>query len=221
MGAVSGGYRKSDEVRARLLDTAEELFAERGFYGVSVRDITVRAELRSASVNYHFETKEKLFLAVIDRRIEPLAKLRMERLDDVDVSPGSPEETVRSIADAFAGPMLDLASGGSRGWKNYCILIAHLAVQKMWTDNIVSEKYDVHARKFVEALKQTFPDAEDYRIHCAFQFLLSTTLYAVCDNKRLDTLSQDQYRSADLSRLREPFLDFVSAGIISTAQAPS
>jgi len=65
-------YKKSEDVRNALLDTAEALFAERGLFGVSIRDITDAAGLRNASINYHFESKENLFLAVIDRRIEPL-----------------------------------------------------------------------------------------------------------------------------------------------------
>ncbi|MEM6913572.1 MAG: TetR/AcrR family transcriptional regulator, partial [Pseudomonadota bacterium] len=201
-----------------LLDTAEELFAERGYFGVSVRDITERASLRNASVNYHFASKEKLFMAVIDRRIEPLAQIRTERLHAVDVSPTRPQSSARHIVDSFAGPMLDFAGGDSPGWKNYCILIAHLAVQKIWTDNVVSRKYDEHAHKFIDALHATFPGASAYRIQCCFQFLLSTTLYAVCDNQRLDTLSGGVFQSVDVQRLKEPFLDFVSSGIVATAQ---
>ena len=51
-------YKKSEDIRQRLLDTAEALFAERGFFGVSVRDITEAAGVRNASINYHFETKD-------------------------------------------------------------------------------------------------------------------------------------------------------------------
>ncbi|MEO1041430.1 MAG: TetR/AcrR family transcriptional regulator [Pseudomonadota bacterium] len=215
---MTAGYKKSDAIRTRLLDTAEELFAQRGYFGVSVRDITDQADVRNASVNYHFESKEKLFMAVIDRRIEPLAQIRTERLEAADIDPAHPESSARQIAEAFAGPMLDFAGGDSPGWKNYCVLIAHLAVQKVWTDNVVSRKYDVHAHKFIEALCSTFPHAASYQIHCCFQFLLSTTLYAVCDNKRLDTLSGGAFQSVDVKRLKEPFLNFVSAGIVAAAK---
>ncbi|WP_317616336.1 TetR/AcrR family transcriptional regulator [Paracoccus mutanolyticus] len=47
--------------RVLLLDAAEALFADHGYFGVSVRDITDRAGLRLAAVNYHFESKEGLF----------------------------------------------------------------------------------------------------------------------------------------------------------------
>lgn len=211
------GYKKSNAVRQALLDNAETLFAERGYFGTSVRDITNSAGLRNAAVNYHFETKEKLFMAVIDRRIEPLASARLERLRKVTVNPDNPASTVRQIAKAFSVPMLDLAANEGSGWRNYCRLVAHLAVQNFWSENTVSEKYDSHSSRFLDALLNTFPDSDPYRIHCCFQFLLSTTLYAVCDNKRMDTLSSGLYKSAGLAKLQAPFLDFVTGGIMSTA----
>ncbi|MEL7032110.1 MAG: TetR/AcrR family transcriptional regulator [Pseudomonadota bacterium] len=214
---MTRAYKKSASMRELLLDTAEALFAERGFHGASVRDITETANVRNASINYHFESKENLFLAVIERRIEPLAALRRERLLETKPDPAEPETSVRHIVRSFAEPMLDFAAHGGPGWKNYCVLIAHLAVQKQWGENTVTRKYDDHAHLFLEALQSTFPDADSYRVHCCFQFLLSTTLYAVCNNERLDTLSSGQFRSDDLARLRAPFLDYAVGGIVNVA----
>lgn len=217
---VKNSYKKSDSVRTLLLDTAETLFAERGFFGVSIRDITEEADLRNASINYHFKSKENLFLAVIDRRIAPLSEARLSKLSKLEIDLLQPDRTVRGIVEAFALPMLDFAENGGTGWKNYCIIVAHLAVQKIWNDNIVSAKYDDHSRQFIEALRQTFPSTSDHRIQYCFQFLLSATLYAVCDNKRIDTLSNGALRSDDLTRLRDPFIDFTVGGILSAAGQP-
>jgi hypothetical protein len=120
--------------------------------------------------------------------------------------------------DAFAGPMLNFAQTGGPGWKNYCILVAHLAVQKHWGENALSLKYDAHAKAFIQALQDTFPDCDSYRIHSCFQFLLSTLLYAVCDNKRINTLSNGTYKSEDLNSLKGPFLDFITGGILAVVK---
>ena len=50
--------------RQRLLEAALELFAERGFDGASVRDITERAEVSLGLVNKHFGSKEGLRQAI-------------------------------------------------------------------------------------------------------------------------------------------------------------
>lgn len=54
---------QSDTV-TRILDTAEVLFAERGFAETSLRNITSKARVNLAAVNYHFGSKKALIQAV-------------------------------------------------------------------------------------------------------------------------------------------------------------
>jgi len=51
----------------RILDSADALFAERGFAAVSIRDVAERAGVTKALVFYHFESKAKLFAQVVER----------------------------------------------------------------------------------------------------------------------------------------------------------
>ena len=66
--------------RERLLDTAERLFAERGFATTSVRDITDGAGANLGAVNYYFRSKDNLYVEVFIRR----AGLRSRVLRAVD-----------------------------------------------------------------------------------------------------------------------------------------
>ena len=52
----------------RLLDAAEDLFAERDFDDVSVRELAAAAGMNVAAVNYHFQGKENLYHQAILRR---------------------------------------------------------------------------------------------------------------------------------------------------------
>jgi len=54
---------------ARLLAAATELFAERGFANVTVRDICERAQANVAAINYHFRGKDGLYQAVLQSAI--------------------------------------------------------------------------------------------------------------------------------------------------------
>jgi TetR/AcrR family transcriptional regulator, regulator of cefoperazone and chloramphenicol sensitivity len=60
---------RSDETRARLLEAGRQLFAERGFKKVTVRDICREAEANVAAVNYHFQDKEGLYRAIVEQGI--------------------------------------------------------------------------------------------------------------------------------------------------------
>ena len=67
-----GTGSRSAATRERILDAAEKLFAERGYHGVSIRDVTGAAEVDVALVNYHFGSKEMLLEAVVARRADQL-----------------------------------------------------------------------------------------------------------------------------------------------------
>lgn len=61
-----GTYSVSEETKRALIQAGGELFAERGFDTVSVRDITSRAGVKVNAISYHFGGKEKFMRAVID-----------------------------------------------------------------------------------------------------------------------------------------------------------
>lgn len=52
--------------RQRLLETATELFAEKGYAGTSVREIVARAGVSKPVLYYYFKSKEGLFYAILE-----------------------------------------------------------------------------------------------------------------------------------------------------------
>jgi len=96
--------------KERLLREAEMLFAQKGFEGVSVREITRAARCNLASVNYHFGNKENLYLEVFRSRWMPRARRMQESFRQALKSDGdrSLNHIIQSLALAFLkGPMSD------------------------------------------------------------------------------------------------------------------
>jgi len=69
----------SPQTRERILDVAEALFATRGFAGTSMREIAGAADLTAASLYNHFDGKDALYAAVLERGIRPLVLLMQSR----------------------------------------------------------------------------------------------------------------------------------------------
>ena len=73
--------------QVQIIETAERLFAERGFDGTSVRDIADEAGINVAMISYYFGSKEKLMEALFELRIGSV-KIRVESLlKDESLSP--------------------------------------------------------------------------------------------------------------------------------------
>ncbi|MFF0143673.1 TetR family transcriptional regulator [Amycolatopsis sulphurea] len=70
----SPGRRRIDEIgdesRRRILDAAEELFAERGFDRTSFIDISERSGISRGSIPWHFKNKDGLMVAVVERAMD-------------------------------------------------------------------------------------------------------------------------------------------------------
>src|SRR5437879_12820819 len=51
--------------KQRLLDAAEIVFAEKGFYASAVDEITRRAGANRAAISFHFGGKERLYIETV------------------------------------------------------------------------------------------------------------------------------------------------------------
>ena len=70
---------EAPSTRDLILDAAERCFAERGFAGVSMREMAAEAGLKNqASLYHHFRDKRALYEAVLGRRITPIIALVAE-----------------------------------------------------------------------------------------------------------------------------------------------
>lgn len=204
------------KTRDKLLDVAEELIAERGFDGVSVRDITDAAQVRLASVNYHFKTKQKLFVEVVARRATVLTADRKDALEAVPFDELSAGKSVQAIVHAFIDPMHQRSMHGGKGWKNYCRLIARQAVLRH-DPKIMGDFFNPLALELIEALKRALPQLGDRHAHYAFQYLVGAMIYVFTENERLDILSGGKYSSHQLDSLCDELVNFAAAGILAMA----
>ena len=63
------------ETYQKIIDSAEQIFAVKGYDGASIREITALAGVNLAAIHYHFGSKEQLLHIVLNRKLEWLNKL--------------------------------------------------------------------------------------------------------------------------------------------------
>lgn len=96
------------DVRNRLLDVAEKLFSERGFADTSVRDITAKANCNVAAVNYHFGSKDKLYIEMFRRHMEKVFAKHKANIEKV-MSSANP--TLEKLLEAITKTALEALAG--------------------------------------------------------------------------------------------------------------
>ena len=90
--------------RARIIEVAERLYAERGLNGVSLREIGATAGQRNTgAVRYHFGSKAGLVDAVFQRRMEPVNERREAMLAALDAEGRGHD--LRGLTEAFLLPL--------------------------------------------------------------------------------------------------------------------
>lgn len=119
----------SAERRKRVFDAAVEEFSSKGFNAANVNTIAKNAGISIGSIYSYFESKEELFLAVLDHCLETMYRL----LSDVDVTGG--------VVNAFE-QMLRIARDSAR--KNPQIHRLYLDCSSQSLRNL-SEKISDHA----------------------------------------------------------------------------
>ncbi len=95
VGRPAGAVRAA--VRARLVEVARRLFAERGYAAVSLRAIAAAAEVNPAMVHYYFASKRGLYEAVIAETLSPV----VERLNVMLAARGGGGFTLRDLLELY------------------------------------------------------------------------------------------------------------------------
>jgi AcrR family transcriptional regulator len=84
---------QAEGTRSELLRSAINVFARNGFSGASVRAITREAGANLGAVTYHFGSKQRLYEAVIESLVTPVAA----RLQEASGAEGSPLDRAQNV----------------------------------------------------------------------------------------------------------------------------
>jgi AcrR family transcriptional regulator len=97
--SLPASQARSRATRARLLEAAERVFAEKGYDGARLADIADEADCSVGAVYFRFKDKDALFFAIAESFIED-ARTGLARL--LGGKAGAPEQIVRNFVAATA-----------------------------------------------------------------------------------------------------------------------
>ncbi len=208
---------KGQSKRDRILDVAEELFAQRGFDGVTLRQIATGAGVDVALASYHFGKKLDLFQAVFERRAAELNDSRLEALRACQEASGDAGPSVEQIIEAFLRPLELAQESADSGWRNYLSLIAYINNSPYWGQRMMSKLFDELVLEFIEALRRALPGARDEDLYWCYHNLSGALTLTLAQTGRIDNLSGGVCRSSDMRAISERMPRFLAAGFRALA----
>ena len=192
------------ETKDTILDAAEALFAEQGFEATSLRQLTQRAGVNLAAVNYHFGSKESLVKAVLSRRIEPINEERVRRLDALS----SP--TLEEVVRAFLEPALQAIGRDGGGMAR--IFGRVTAEQPPFLREFFASQWGALARRFVAALQAAAPGVDAHAAWLRMHFTVGAMAHTLQNAHMLAEISGGDCRVDDDAAVLEQLVAYAVGG---------
>jgi AcrR family transcriptional regulator len=193
--AVRTTGRQAGDTKARILDAAETLFIESGYEAMSLRQITSRAEVNLAAVNYHFGSKESLIHSMLSRRLDRLNHERLKLLDRFDAMLGA-RLTCEHVLGAMFIPALRLSRDPRVGGKAFLRLLGRAYTDpSSFIRDFLNGHYASVSVRFFDAFQRALPhlprEELGWRLHFAIG-ALSGVLAGTDTDSLISEFSQGQ-----------------------------
>ncbi len=206
------------ETKERILDTAERLFAERGFEATSIRDITSAAEVNLASINYHFRTKQELIAAVFVRRVGPVNQRRLELLAEIEQKAGPKPPTIEALIEAMIRPAAATGFDKQPGGEMLLRLTGRFFSEpNVEIDQLIHANFQEMMSRFTRAFLRVLPGLTGEELYWRFKFTFGALHHVLLTLNRQDSTGNHPGKKLDGEELVQRLVTFAAAGIKAPA----
>lgn len=201
------------QTRERLLHAAEHFYAEQGFEGTSLRDLTSSAGANLAAVNYHFGSKKALLMEMCRVRIVPINQERQERLAKAREAAAPAPIPLREIFEAFLRPLAKPAIQDGKPNIPFLRMVGRLISESDdFLEDMVNEFFQELLQDFVGELARTLPNLPPEELHWRFHFAVSTMVGSLAQYHRLGQGACALHDTADIDGMIDRLRDFTCGG---------
>lgn len=198
------------ETKTRLLDAAERCFAQSGYAAASLREITQDAGVNLAAANYHFGTKEALYLAVFARRTGPLNEQRLLALDQLELRCKEGRLPLEPILDAFLRPALVMAADPQSA--QFMRIVGRMSSESTDLCERMDELFHTVKVRFLGALQRALPTLTTSELFWRTHLMVGAMLHTMNDHERLRSLSKGLCDPTDVEGTLAQVVPFFAAG---------
>lgn len=203
---------------ANIVRAAETLFAEQGFTETTVRQITARADVNLAAVNYHFGSKKGLIQAVAEKFLGPLCQNIEQALDQRQAASKQSialEELIEILMRALLGVNHDNDHALSVFMR--LLDLAYMKNQQDLRDFLI-ERYSSRVQLYIELMRQDAAPMEADEFFWRLHFMLGSITFTLSNLHTLHALERGEYEGdAEVERVLHRMVPVLTAGLQARA----
>ena len=201
-----------NSTKQKILDAAEQLFAERGFADTSLRTITGVAEVNLASVNYHFGSKKELIKAVMDRYLSVFMPAAEQALLQ---QLAMPKGNLHQVFGCFVAPLMTLTRVHARGPEVFLQLLGRGYIDNQgflrW---FIINHYGSVLSHFNQAIQAAAPHLSAADLFWRLHFTLGTLVFTMASSDALRDIAQTDFNEEiDIEGLVYKLIPYLAAGV--------
>ncbi|GAB4388288.1 MAG: TetR family transcriptional regulator [Thermodesulfovibrionales bacterium] len=197
--------------RQKLLEAGESLFLKRGYEGVSVRELSEKAGVNSALINYHFQGKRNLYREVFRKRLAEIGAKRMAALEEAVGEGGTPDlaRVIRAYVSGFLGEMLS-----SRDMERLLDIVSReMSHSGIATDIMVKEIAAPLHRLLKDAIKRARPHLSDEKASLCIISVTGQMFHFVRAREIIKRITGHGYTKEFVDEVVEHITEFSLRGI--------
>lgn len=214
---ATNGNDPSAETCERILESAEQLFAQHGFDGTSLRQITDAARVNVAAVNYHFGTKEDLYAQVFVRRIVPINERRVAMLDEAEAMARGEPLPLTAIFESYIRPVFEMTE---RAPSFLRLLARNIGAPPPFMAAVIERQFRPLIGRYSVALRAALPGVPDQTIFWRMHFVVGATLHCASHHFSIEQLSGGLCRTGEMETMLRHLIDFAVAGMSAPIPLP-
>ncbi|MEO0416473.1 MAG: TetR family transcriptional regulator, partial [Verrucomicrobiota bacterium] len=211
--SIANHSQTPHETKLRILDTAEELFADQGFEAVSLRKITQAAEVNLAAVNYHFGSKEALVSEVMLRILAPINEQRLELLSAAEAAYPDGVPT-RLILEALYRPvLLQVQRGGDHRSRFIKLAGQCLRESERTLPETLAKLLEEIIERFLAAILKSQPHLTKEVAFWRLHLIAGSLLFSLTKGGQIAVLSRGAVKEFDPEKTLDHLIEFNIAGL--------
>lgn len=211
-----------EDAPSRILDAAEEMFAERGFDGASMRQLASAARVNVATAYYHFGSKEEVLAAVLDRRFGPVREQQWEALRRLELEHVDKPLSLETILEAMLLPPLRLADT-PRGEIAMRLMGRLLLDPNPCAQQLLQKQYTDLRAAHLKAVQRAVPQLPTADLYWRFELLWGAFTFVLCNPSRIEHSTEGvcnpNQTDAVLSQLLSVYIAGFRAPAVNTRSA--